>query len=238
LTAASERLAKQVHSDGGFTYHQPTDSIPEKGFALSILHDRERVFDKLEDVTPDVVADFILDNMDIFEDDERTHFGAWYNLKTDDNPKGDNKVYFDVSVVVDDLDEAFEMAREHGQLGMFDLKTFKTIRTMTKPERRSWRKQKGMPDEPEEPGEADDKPVDGPDELRAQGFGKSYAFGRVRDRSSAEDVRGAGRSENDSSGSRRPAAAGREKDASAEDVRRWLRSELRGHLSTGLEFLD
>lgn len=220
LQAIGERLSNMVHQDGGFTYHQPTDTHPKRGFALSILPGREVKLDRLEDMTPDVVVDFLLDNMDIFESDERAHVGAWYNLRTPDNPEGDDKVYLDVSIVVDDHDEAYAMAREYGQLGMFDLENFKTIKTMTDEERAEWERKQGLNNDSDSQ------------------TGKGYEVGRFGGRGSAVIAGIRGREENDARGSRRSAEDGREENASAEDVRRWLRSTRAGKIPTDLDFLE
>lgn len=112
---------------GGFTVRIehvfcPVEYITS-GYALSLHPDREVVIDAAE-VTGDdmtlIMMGFVTENCDILATPNH-YFGAWYDDETD-------KVYLDVSTIVDDETKALELAREHNQLAVFHLDTGREIR--------------------------------------------------------------------------------------------------------------
>jgi len=188
--SAGGDLYERIRSTGGFTYQPVTGQHPTKGFSVAIFPEHELKIPRDQLKAKDV-AGYVLDKLDEVQKDDRIHIGAWDNQKTADNPKGDDIVYLDMSVVIDSRDEAFKLAKKHGQLGMFDLETFQTIEVMTKEERNEWE------DRRKAGGQSTKAYSDSPryDPQRYSGVGAEDAEGSQRKRA----VR-AGRS-----GTRRPA---------------------------------
>jgi 8-oxo-dGTP pyrophosphatase MutT (NUDIX family)/GNAT superfamily N-acetyltransferase/proteasome lid subunit RPN8/RPN11 len=133
----SKSLAQRVANDGGFTYNPTDGDSPTEGFSIAVYPEHEQIL-SAEDATPAKIAAYMIEKSSIYSTDERIHIGAWFNKKTDENPNGDDKVYLDLSMVIDDRDEAVKFAKENGQLGIFDLKNFQTIETLTPDERKKW----------------------------------------------------------------------------------------------------
>ena len=139
----SVSLAQRAATDGGFTYQPIKDKSPTKGFAIAMFPEKERILDSVEAATPAAIFAYMQENAELLRGDQRVHVGAWHNKKTSDNPNGDDKVYLDLSMVIDDRDEAMSLAKENGQLGLFDLENFQTVETMTPDERRQWEDERG-----------------------------------------------------------------------------------------------
>ena len=138
-------LVDNVRKSGGFTYSPISGGMTKKGFALSVFPKYEKKFGSIGEVTAEVIADHIADAVDemMKSGDNRIHVGAWHNSAKHGNSDPDEKVYLDVSIVVDDQEEAKDLARKHGQLAIFDLGNGVPIETMTQEERREWEKKNG-----------------------------------------------------------------------------------------------
>ncbi len=130
----SETLAKMTEG-GGFTYNPVTGDMPKTGFALSVFPEHELILDSIDDATPEVIADYVIDKWEHVKDVDDVFVGGWYNKKTADNPKGDDKVYLDLSIVLQDKDEAIKLARKNRQLKIYDLAKFEDVIVMTAEER-------------------------------------------------------------------------------------------------------
>lgn len=91
---------------GGFTFDLATGTFPDKGYAVSTLKDVERVYPG--GVTAEDVEAFVAK----LPDTPGILLGAW-------RVEGD--VYLDASIVVNDVDEAMELARKHDQIAIYDL---------------------------------------------------------------------------------------------------------------------
>lgn len=107
-----------VQADGGFTYQPATGEQPKTGFALSLHKDRERIV-SLKDISLMTLVQYAKDNIDLLSN-PNNYFGAWHNPT-------DNKVYFDVSTVVNSSQEAERLGREAHQLAYFDLEQGKSV---------------------------------------------------------------------------------------------------------------
>lgn len=107
-----------VQADGGFTYQPATGEQPKTGFALSLHKDRERIV-PLKDISLMTLVQYAKDNIDLLSN-PNNYFGAWHN-------PADNKVYFDVSTVVNSSQEAERLGREAHQLAYFDLEQGKSV---------------------------------------------------------------------------------------------------------------
>lgn len=103
---------KAVREGGGFTYNAVTGSVPTTGFVVSPYKDRERKISKNE-VTVDTLAQFTIDNWDLLKQNGN-YLGGWYN-------PNDDKVYLDVSTIVDSANSANDLAWATKQLEFYDL---------------------------------------------------------------------------------------------------------------------
>lgn len=120
-------LADIAKPDGGFTYSLSTHHRPTEGFALSLHQDREQTADVIA-ITPESIVAYAVKNWDLLKE-SNNYLGAWHNPEND-------KVYFDVSTVVQDPEEAATLGRAHGQLAYYDLKAGKAV--TLEPTRRSY----------------------------------------------------------------------------------------------------
>ena len=127
-------LRDAVEKNGGFTYDPIEGKSPKSGFALSLFPEAEKIM-HIDDVTPEAIVGYIADNWETISSRDDVHVGAWFNKKSAESPNGDDKVYLDLSVVLDSQKEATALAKENGQLGIYDLANGSTIETMTPEER-------------------------------------------------------------------------------------------------------
>jgi len=91
---------------------------PKKGFALSPYKSREAVIPR-DQFKPEHVSKFVEQNKDLL-DKPGHHIGTWHD-------KESGNVFLDISVVSSNLDQAKDLARQHKQLAIFDLKEGKEI---------------------------------------------------------------------------------------------------------------
>jgi hypothetical protein len=100
-----------VH-EGGLAWSL-AGTTPMHGYCVSV--DREA---RYVNHPPSVleVEDYIRDNLDLLRDavDRRYYLGGWYNGK-------ENAYYLDVSIVVDDVEEALKIARRHAQKAIWNV---------------------------------------------------------------------------------------------------------------------
>ena len=132
-------LVDRIKKDGGFTYQPANGTSPKSGFAVAVFPESEVSF-PASDLDLHDLVEYMQDNLKAFEGDDKVHFGGWFNKKSESNPNGDDKIYLDMSMVFDSQEEAIEMAKSKGQLGIFDLAKGETIETMTPEERAEWEK--------------------------------------------------------------------------------------------------
>lgn len=111
-------LAAIHEADGGFTYHPLTGTQPTKGFVVSLHKDRERVI-TAQEATVDALAQYAKDNWDLLTQ-SNNYMGGWHNPQ-------DDKVYLDVSTVLDSEDEALRQGAAAQQLAIFDLEHGRSI---------------------------------------------------------------------------------------------------------------
>jgi GNAT superfamily N-acetyltransferase len=98
--------------DGGFTLHSDmTPDHPDKGFAVALAPYEQRV--PANDFTPKDLQSFVARHRALLERDPSLRVGGWHNPE-------DGLVYLDLSRVVPTREEAMTLAREHGQLSVFD----------------------------------------------------------------------------------------------------------------------
>lgn len=116
-------LFQKVVRNFGFSYHPLDGSSPTAGFALSPYRDRERVI-PVGRLSPDSLEQYLLDNADIWNQPGH-YFGAWFNPE-------DDKVYLDVSVVVDTPAAAESLAVQHKQEAYYDISTGSVVYTRSR----------------------------------------------------------------------------------------------------------
>lgn len=112
-TSEFGQLLDQVAKpDGGFTFSVTSHTAPQKGYALSLHKEAEQTFDA-KDLTPKDLVEYTLKHWDLLQL-ANNYLGAWHNPE-------DDRVYLDVSTVLDSAQEAERIGREHRQLAYFDL---------------------------------------------------------------------------------------------------------------------
>lgn len=98
--------------DGGFTYQPVTDQEPKAGYALSVYPDRS--FAKpMKDLKSADLIKYAKANADLFSKADH-YIGAWHDPES-------HQVFFDVSVVSNDPEQAAKLALENDQIAYFDL---------------------------------------------------------------------------------------------------------------------
>ena len=122
-------LARKIREDGGFTYNPMNDSSPTTGFAVSPFKELEMVVDVQKPKGMDVakyranirpkLRKYIQKNIELLGR-EGAHLGGWYD-------KDNGKVYIDISLVRDSLEDAMKIAKDNDQEAIFNLETFETI---------------------------------------------------------------------------------------------------------------
>ena len=115
----------------GFTVDIDTlDFTPaQKGVAVAPVKPAEMKLD-LKNLTIDKVYEFAETVTQMAKlGNVKMYAGGWYNRKTKDNPKGDNKFYLDSTMVVDSVEEALYIAESGKQKAVFNLTTFEETET-------------------------------------------------------------------------------------------------------------
>jgi len=135
-------LFRRIHEDEGFTYQPRYDDSPTKGFAVSIFKDDEEPFgidramtieddDGPKDITRlswQDISEYIYERRERFND-PTVHVGGWHDTET-------GVVWIDLSVVLQDKQEAIRLAIKHKQEGIYDLENFVTIIVKEEEDRR------------------------------------------------------------------------------------------------------
>jgi len=132
-----EGLIDRLERDTGFTYQPITGVSPTVGHSVAVYPENEEKIHR-DDIKASDLLRYMTKHRELFENDDRVHFGGWDNAKKYDPTEGDDFVYLDTSIVIDDREEAVEFARERGQLKIYDLGAGEEIVTLTQEERRDW----------------------------------------------------------------------------------------------------
>lgn len=98
--------------DGGFTVDPRTGREITDGYAVSVHEERSKDVPE-PDLTPADLETYVDNNDDLFAD-QHNEFGGWNDPRT-------NRVWLDVSTVVDDERTAVALGRAHDQIAVFDL---------------------------------------------------------------------------------------------------------------------
>lgn len=135
-------LSRRINTDNGFTYQPVSKTSPTSGFSIAMFPESERILLGPDEATPGALYIFVKTNLEKFKTDNRIHFGAWHNEPSEGNEGADNKVYLDTSIVIENLEQATELAKEHCQLAIFDLSEGREVQIMTQEERDECRRAK------------------------------------------------------------------------------------------------
>jgi hypothetical protein len=111
-------LALLDRPDGGFTVDPRSGEGVYGGYAVAIHPDCCAV---LAEITLGDVLEFLLRHADTLALPGRV-LGAWRD-------PADGRIYLDVSILVEDREQALALAREYDQLAVFDFSTGESIRT-------------------------------------------------------------------------------------------------------------
>lgn len=106
-----------IKNNGGFTLNKDLKSR-EGGFACAISG-HETVYD-MDNVSELDIVDYIASKKELAAKNSNLCFGSWLDTET-------NKLYLDLSEVLDDKKTAIKKAYKRNQLAIFDLNTFESI---------------------------------------------------------------------------------------------------------------
>lgn len=120
LTALADALTVP---DGGFTVNIWTNHRATDGYAVSVF-DVELNVDS-HDVTPELLGEYLNAHAGLLTSAD-AYFGGWTDPHT-------MQSYLDVSIVVDNSEDAEKLARDHGQLAYFSLGDGESIRVTSPP---------------------------------------------------------------------------------------------------------
>lgn len=112
-------LLSRLKNDGGFTYDVVHDDSPTKGFVVSTSLSNERIF-KPGEIDESTVQKYMDDHDAIFKSDPTARLGGWLNEKT-------GEIYLDVSHVIDDKEQALNLAKAHKQEAIYDISAGQTV---------------------------------------------------------------------------------------------------------------
>lgn len=117
----AKSLSTLLSGQGGFSYSTAKKSAPpSKGFMISPYKDREFI---LGDVSMDDkekiknIIKYSAKNKDLFKKKEH-YFGGWVD---------NGKIYLDVAIRKEDEREAFNLAKQHNQLAVFNLENMESV---------------------------------------------------------------------------------------------------------------
>lgn len=111
---SGRQLADEAQAPGfeGFSVHHPSGARPTTGYAFSPYPQAERPL-PLDQITPATINAYRREFADLLAQPD-TYLGAWLDPAT-------NQVFLDVSVVLQDLDEARSRATAANQYAIWDL---------------------------------------------------------------------------------------------------------------------
>ncbi len=115
--SAASASAQLLREHGGFTYQPVAGLSPTEGYVVSPFPDDSLIIDASVDnqELEDILTDYILSKASAFTDPS-VHLGGWHDKQND-------KIFFDLSVVVTDEAEARRMSETYNQLAYYDLST-------------------------------------------------------------------------------------------------------------------
>lgn len=112
----SKKILELTLSNGGLSYDVNTDTIPKNGYILSPYKSNERII-PVKELTVYHILLYLTHNHNLLTK-KNHYFGSWVS---------GNNCYLDVSIIVDSLRLALELARSNDQKAVFDLSTFNDI---------------------------------------------------------------------------------------------------------------
>jgi hypothetical protein len=111
--------AREIHratvTDGGSS----TDllgHVPTVGYMVSVYASKGLIL-PVSQFTPELVTEYAANHQEILAREDH-YLGTWIDS---------GRVYLDIALRVDRLEEALELGRRHRQLAVFDLETFETV---------------------------------------------------------------------------------------------------------------
>lgn len=107
-------LKKMVKLNGGFSV-SPNGDTPKSGFMVSVKD--------LYKINLDIIDQDDIDFASNIASEINGYIGGWLDT-TDTNV---NNFYMDISINIQDKEQALKVARENGQLAIFDIKNGETI---------------------------------------------------------------------------------------------------------------
>lgn len=125
--ASGSDLVKEIVKERGFTFDPRASKLISSGYAVSPFKEHEFTIGMKEimqdenwrEVLREKLRSYATDKASILQRD-KAHLGAWWDDETDN-------LFLDISLVVSDLAEAEQLARDNDQLAIYHLDTGETI---------------------------------------------------------------------------------------------------------------
>ena len=123
LPSIFAEIYKTLIEKKGFTFSISQNEFKTgKGFAVATIKTAERIFFNFNKMPKnefvDVLRSFYIENLDNFIKDDNLCMGGWID---------ENRLFLDVSTVIDCKKTALKIAAKNSELAIFDLSTFETI---------------------------------------------------------------------------------------------------------------
>lgn len=112
-------LYKRIYEQQGFTYFYKKGQIRHRGYAVSIYPQDSRIF-PVDNFTPYDLFEYVLDKREKLMNEKNAHLGAWLDPES-------NQIFLDISVVMNDLEQAKDFGCKYNQIAIFDLWKLETI---------------------------------------------------------------------------------------------------------------
>lgn len=115
---ANRILSLAMEPDGGATWNPKNKTLVKQGFAISPFPERS-VSIPANELREDDIQNYLDRNDDLLSQSGH-HLGIWHDPKTD-------TIFLDISVVVDDVEEAKALCKKYDQVAFFDFQTMESV---------------------------------------------------------------------------------------------------------------
>ena len=110
-----EQAIQRLFTKGGFS-HNPFRDVPKTGYMVSLKDHEVRITRETPETERKELFNVILTAYEgkLSHSPEKYFLGGWLDTETDD-------IYLDISIHIEDLQEAMNFGREHEQLAIYGI---------------------------------------------------------------------------------------------------------------------
>ena len=124
----TSQMMTQPEGERGYSYDRRQNRFAEgTGFALSVFPEHEVIIPQDEHMVEAIDA-YVNEHWEMVRNDDRAMYGAWFNEET-------GNVELDISIVVQDREEAEQLAMEYQQEAYYDIEAGETVRVRARDDR-------------------------------------------------------------------------------------------------------